>query len=138
MTAKLAITTIWAMNAAVLLRLWNAWERLPERVAVHFGMSMQPNGWSSRSGMLIAVIAVTLGQAALASWLILRVGAAVSLMAPVQLLVSVTLVCAFWQMISYNADGKPFRPLWVIAPMVLLFATITVFMVSLVFRFYRR
>ena len=138
MTAKLAIPLIWAMNAALLLRLWNAWARLPERVAVHFGMSMQPNGWSSRSGMLIAVIAVTLGQAALASWLILRVGAAVSLMAPVQLLVSVTLVCAFWQMISYNADGKPFQPLWVIAPMVLLFATITVFMVGLVFRFYRR
>lgn len=138
MTAKLAIPLIWAMNAALLLRLWNTWDRLPERVAVHFGISMQPNGWSSKSGMLIAVIAVTLGQAALASWLILRLGTAVGLMTPVQLLVSVTLVCAFWQMISYNADGKPFQPLWVIAPMVLLFATITVFMVSLVFRFYRR
>ena len=138
MTAKLAIPLIWAMNAALLLRLWNAWDRLPDRVAVHFGISMQPNGWSSKSGMLIAVIAVTLGQAALASWLILRVGTAVGLMTPVQLLVSVTLVCAFWQMISYNADGKPFQPLWVIAPMVLLFATITVFMVSLVFRFYGR
>lgn len=138
MTAKLAITTIWAMNAALLLRMWNVWDRLPERVAVHFGMSLQPNGWSSKNGMLIIVIAAVAGQAALASWLILRLGGAFGFMAPLQVLVSFTLVCAFWQMISYNAEGKPFQPLWVIAPMVLLFATITVFMLGLLFRFYRR
>lgn len=138
MTAKLAIPIIWGMNAAVLLRLWNVWDRLPQRVAVHFGMSLQPNGWSSKGGMLGMTIAVMLGHALLASLLILRVGGAVGLMAPVQLLVSLTLVCAFWQMISYNADGQPFQPLWVIAPVVLLFATITVFMLGLLFRFYRR
>jgi hypothetical protein len=52
--------------------------------------------------------------------------------------VSLTLFGAFWQMISYNAEGKPFQPLWVVGPMVVLFATITIFMMSLLFRFYRR
>jgi uncharacterized membrane protein len=138
MTARLAIPIIWGMNTAVLFRLWNVWDRLPQRVAVHFGMSLQPNGWSSKNGMLITVLAVMLGQALLASWLILRLGDAVALIAPVQVLVSVTLFGAFWQMISYNADGKPFQPLWLIVPMIMLFATITIFMVSLLFRFYRR
>lgn len=138
MTARVAIPIIWGMNAAVLLRLWNVWDRLPERVAVHFGMSLQPNGWSSKNGMLITVLAVMLGQALLASWLILRLGPAVAFMAPMQLLVSLTLFGAFWQMISYNAEGKPFQALWVVGPMVVLFAAITIFMVSLLFRFYRR
>lgn len=137
MTAKLAIPVIWGMNAAVLLRLWNVWDRLPERVAVHFGISLQPNGWSSKRGMLVAVIAVMLGQATLASWLILRLGGAVGVIAPVQLLVSLTLFGAFWQMISYNADGKPFQPWWVLVPLVLLFGAIAAFMLGLLFRFYR-
>ena len=138
---KLAIPSIWttwAMNAALLLRLWTAWDRLPERVAVHFGISLQPNGWSSRNSLLIIVIAVAAGQAALATWLILRVGAAIPFFAPMQLLIGFTLVSAFWQVISYNADGKPFNPLWVIGPLVLLFGAITVFMMGLLFRFYRR
>ncbi len=137
MTTKLAITAIWTMNAALLLHLWNAWDRLPERVAVHFGIS-QPNGWSSKAGMLATVVAVMLGQAALASWLILRVGSATAFIAPMQVLVSLTLVCAFWQMISYNAEGKPFQPLWVVGPMVLLFGAITVYLAGLFLRLNRR
>jgi hypothetical protein len=135
---KLAIPVIWAMDAALLLRLWTAWDRLPERVAVHFGMSLQPNGWSSRNALLIIVIAVAAGQSALATWLILRVGGSIGLIVPMQLLISFTLVSAFWQVISYNAGGKPFDPLWVIGPLVLLFGAITVFMLGMLFRFYRR
>jgi hypothetical protein len=66
------------------------------------------------------------------------VGGSIGLIVLMQLLISFTLVSAFWQVISYNADGKPFAPLWVIGPLVLLFGAITVFMLGMLFRFYRR
>lgn len=134
MNVRLTIPVIWALAGALLVKLWSAWSRLPDRVAVHFGLSMQPNGWSSRNMMAISVVLVILGQAALATWLILRVSSAANVIAVVQLVVSVVLVCAFWQMINFNAQGLPFRPMWVLAPMALLFATITVLLIRMMFQ----
>lgn len=134
MNTKLAVPVIWGLGGALLIKLWSAWNQLPERVAVHFGMSMQPNGWSSRNTMAVSVVLVVLGQAVLASWLILRDGNSANVIAAVQVVVSVVLVCAFWQMINFNAKGLPFRPLWILVPMVLLFATITVLLLGMVFR----
>jgi uncharacterized membrane protein len=136
--ARLAIPVIWGLAGALLLKLWNAWDQLPERVAVHFGFSLQPNGWSSKGGLAVIIALVAVGQATLATWLILRVTSVSAMMAPIQLAVSVVLVCAFWQVINYNAKGAPFQPLWILAPMVLLFATITALLLQTTFRYYRR
>lgn len=38
---------------------------------------------------------------------------------------------------GFQAKGLPFRPLWILAPMALLFATITVFLVGMLFRYSR-
>jgi len=122
----LAIPVIWGLAGALLIKLWSAWSQLPERVAVHFGLNMQPNRWSSRNTMAVSVVLVMLGQAALATWLILRVGNAANMIAVVQLVVSVVLVCVFWQLINFNAKGSPFRSKWVFIPIVLLLATIAV------------
>lgn len=137
MNEKLAITLIWSLSAAILLRLWRAWDRLPEREAVHFSMRLQPNGWAGKSSMLLIVIVFTLGQAILGSWLILTVSHGLSIVNWIQVLVSAMLVSAFWQMISFNADRKPFRAAWVVVPLVMLFASITAFMLDLSFRMYR-
>jgi hypothetical protein len=135
--ARLAIPVIWGLAGALLLKLWSDWSELPERVAVHFGLAMQPSGWSSRNTMAVSVVLVVVGQAALATWLILRVGSIANVMAVIQLVVSVVLVSAFWQMINFNAKGLPFRAAWILAPMALLFAAITVFLVSMLFRYAR-
>jgi hypothetical protein len=135
--ARAAIPVIWGLAGALIVKLWSSWSELPDRVAVHFGVTMQPNGWSSRNTMAVSVVLIVMGQAALATWLILRVGAAANVIAVVQLVVSVVLASAFWQMINFNAKGLPFRPMWILAPMALLFAAITVFLVSLLFRYAR-
>ena len=138
MNGKLLIPVIWALGGALLVKLWSAWSQLPQRVAVHFGLSLEPNAWGSKGSMALIMTLVVLGQAALATWLILRVTSASAMMAPIQLVVSVVVACTFWQVINYNAKGAQFQPLWIVAPIVLLFATITVLLLQMTLRFYRR
>jgi Protein of unknown function (DUF1648) len=138
MNARYVLPVIWVLTGALLVKLWSAWEQLPGRVAVHFGMAMQPNGWSSKSALAAIVLLAVLGQAALATLLIVRVGNAAGLIAPVLLLVNVVLVGAFWQTIKYNAEGTPFQPLWIFVPTIVLFASITVFLAKMLFQYYRR
>ncbi len=45
----------WLMWLALPLTAWSylrVWDRLPMRVAVHFDVNWQPNGWTSRQGAL--------------------------------------------------------------------------------------
>jgi uncharacterized membrane protein len=135
---QLLIPVIWTLAGALLVKLWSAWSQLPGRVAVHFGMSLEPNGWSSRGAMAAIMTLVALGQAALATWLILRVTSASAMIGPIQLVVSVVLIGTFWQVINYNTKGSQFQPLWIVIPMLLLFATITALLLQMTFRFYRR
>jgi len=135
MNAKLAITVIWCLASAPLMKLMNEWDSLPDRVAVHFGMALQPNGWSSKRTMAWMVFLTTMGQATLATVLILRTGGLGAMIAPIELAVSVVLVCSFWQLIDYNAKALPaFQLAWIVVPMVLLFATIIWFLLAPVAR----
>jgi uncharacterized membrane protein len=111
MNARLAIPVIWTLAAALLLKLRMAWDQLPDRVAVHFGMALQPNGWSSKSALAAIMLIAVLGQAALATFVLLHVGSAAGWIAFIQVMVSAVLVCAFWQAINFNAEGTRFQPL---------------------------
>ena len=137
MTAKLVLSVIWILSGALVVKLLGVWERLPDRVAVHFGMAMQPNGWSSKSGLAAIVLIAVLGQAALATFVLLRVGSAAGQIAPVLVLVNFVLVSAFWQTLNYNVEGARFQPLWLFVPLILLFASLTLFTVKLMLDFYR-
>jgi len=136
-TAKLVLSVIWILSGALVVKLLGVWERLPDRVAVHFGMAMQPNGWSSKSGLAAIVLIAVLGQAALATFVLLRVGSAAGQIAPVLVLVNFVLVSAFWQTLNYNVEGARFQPLWLFVPLILLFASLTLFTVKLMLDFYR-
>jgi uncharacterized membrane protein len=138
MNARLAIPVIWTLAAAALVKLLMAWAQLPDRVAVHFGMALQPNGWSSKSALAAIVLIAVLGQAALATFVLLRVGSAAGWIALIQVLVSAVLVCAFWQTINFNAEGTPFQPLGMLVSMIALFASLAVFMGKLMLDYYRR
>jgi hypothetical protein len=51
MEQKLFIAAVGLAWLALPLTAWNyqrAWDRLPQRVAVHFDINWQPNGWASR------------------------------------------------------------------------------------------
>ena len=55
MNQRLYILATWLMwlalplTASTYLRVW---DRLPRRMAVHFDITWQPNGWTSREGAL--------------------------------------------------------------------------------------
>jgi hypothetical protein len=138
MNARLAIPVIWTLAAALLVKLLTAWGQLPDRVAVHFGMALQPNGWSSKSALAAIVLIAVLGQAALATFVLLRVGSAAGWIALILILVSSVLVCAFWQTINFNAEGISFQPLGMFVSLIALFASIAVFMGKLMLDYYRR
>jgi uncharacterized protein DUF1648 len=119
-SAKLAIPAIWALAAALLLRMLSLWDELPSRVAVHFGISMQPNGWSSKRALAWMVLLVVAGQATLATWLIVTFGQVSAIIAPVQLAITTVLVCVFWQVINFNISGQRFRAIWIVVSLVLV------------------
>ena len=126
MIPKLAITAIWIMGAALLIRLMNLWDQLPQRVAVHFGIAMQPNGWASRSAMALLMVLVVAGHAVLATWLILNFSGRSPMIGAIQITTSAVLVSAFWQMLSFNAQGKPFQSIWILISVLLMVALIVV------------
>ncbi|HLW55223.1 MAG TPA: DUF1648 domain-containing protein [Candidatus Angelobacter sp.] len=138
MKARLALPVIWSLTGALLLKLFVSWNRLPERVAVHFNIRMEPNGWSSRGDLAAIVLLAVLGEAALASWAVLRWGSAGGLGGLILLAVNIVLVSAFWQVISYNAQGTPFQPLWIYLPLIALFAGIAVFLTTQMLAYQRQ
>lgn len=138
MNAKLAIALIWTTSAALLLKLLTAWDQLPERVAVHFGTDMQPNGWSSKNTLAAMVVLVAAGQAALATFVLLRLRNVPVALTLVLVAVNIALVSAFWQTIRFNATGAPFQPLWMFLLLIAVFASIAVLMSRLMVNYYRR
>jgi Protein of unknown function (DUF1648) len=134
MMAKVAILVIWALAIVVLIRLFSVWDHLPQRVAVHFGVSMQPNGWSSRSGMALLLLLAVVGHAVLATFLIAGFGSRAGIIAPLHMIVATVLVSAFWQMINFNAEGKQFQAIWIVVPVLLVIGFISTILLAALFR----
>jgi len=120
----LTIVVIWTLSGALLIKLAAAWPRLPERVATHFGVTLQPNRWGSKGALAAMIVIAVLGQAALATFVLLHVDSAASPAGVVLLLVNVALVSALWQTINYNAQGSPFQPVWIFGPIIVVLAAI--------------
>ena len=122
MNTSVAILVIWMLCGAVLVKLWTAWPRLPDRVATHFGLSLQPDGWSSKGKLAAVILIAVLGQAVLATFVLLHMAGAAWPTGLIMLVVNVVLVSVFWQTINYNADGTRFQPAWILGPLILLLA----------------
>jgi uncharacterized protein DUF1648 len=55
--ALVALT--WLALPLTALKYWNTWDRLPMRIAVHFDINWQPNGWTSREGARLLALGTT-------------------------------------------------------------------------------
>jgi len=120
MIAKLAISAIWIMASALLFRLLNVWEQLPERVAMHFGRSLQTDGWGRKSIMAWMIVLLVVGHAILTTWLLLMHGQGNGMLAVIQLATATVFFSVFWQMITFNTAGKPLKAAWIILPVLLI------------------
>ncbi len=131
MSEKISIAVIWSLATAVLTRLGSSWNLLPNRVATTFGMGSEAAGWDSREALLLSVVLLVVGQAVLATFLIMRLAKAVRFLPLVQANVSLVLVCGFWQVINYNLNHLPVQSGWLVAPVALLLVTVAVMLGSL-------
>lgn len=119
MIAKLAISATWILASALLFRLLSVWDQLPERVAVHFGRSLQPDGWSRKSIMAWLIVLLVGGHAISATWLLLTHAQGNGMVATIQLATATVFFSVFWQMITFNTEGKPLKAVWIILPVLL-------------------
>jgi hypothetical protein len=106
MNPLLVITLIWLLAAMLVARL----------VITPGKTSRGRLDIATRVLMPLAVI----GQAALSSWLVARIGGVSLLIAMVQ----VAVASAFWQLINDSSEESRFQPLGVIVPMLLLFGLV--------------
>lgn len=56
---QIAVGLTWLALPLTALRYWSAWDRLPARIAVHFDINWQPNGYTSREGSLMLALGTT-------------------------------------------------------------------------------
>jgi uncharacterized membrane protein len=50
---KPAVLLMWLALPLSAFQYWRAWDQLPMRMAVHFDVNWQPNGYTSREGALM-------------------------------------------------------------------------------------
>ena len=124
MIVNLAISTAWILASALLFRLLSVWDQLPERVAVHFGRSLQPDGWGRKSIMGWMIVLLVVGHAILTTWLLLMHGQGNGMLAAIQLATATVFFSIFWQMITFNISGKPLKAVWIILPVLLIVGSI--------------
>jgi predicted Abi (CAAX) family protease len=129
-STPLILGAIWIMSGALAIKLLTSWDELPERVAIHFGLDMQPNGWSSKRVFAAAVLLPAVGEAALASWILVSLGSRAELAGLILLVVNLVVLCVFWQVINYNTRGTPFRSRWVLLPLIALFGVVAAVVIS--------
>jgi hypothetical protein len=55
----LAVWVMWLALPLTALDYWRSWDQLPMRMAVHFDINWQPNGWTSRGGSLGLALGTT-------------------------------------------------------------------------------
>jgi uncharacterized membrane protein len=124
MIAKLAISATWILASALLFRLLNVWDQLPERVAVHFGRSLQPDGWSRKSILARLIVLIVVGHATFTTWLLLTHAQGNGMVATIQLVTATVFFSVSWQMITFNIKGKPLKAVWIILPVLLIMGLI--------------
>lgn len=137
MKAQLILPLIWTLTGALVVKVLATWNQLPERVAVHFDIRMQPNRWGSRTALAGIALLAPVGEAVAATIVLLRAGSAANMGGGILLVVNVAMVCVFWQVINYNVSGTPFRPAWILLPLIVLFAGMAAFLAAQMFALQR-
>jgi len=62
MERKLFLASVglaWLALPLTALNYSRAWDRLPQRIAVHFDVNWQPNGWTTREGSRMLALGMT-------------------------------------------------------------------------------
>jgi hypothetical protein len=114
MNPMFVIIVVWALAAVLVARLTG----LPTKTARGSGAFTSSDRLDKATRVLMALAIV--GQAAISTFFVARVGGVSAIIAVVQIAVA----SAFWQLIQDSPGESRFQPLGVILPMLLLFGVI--------------
>jgi hypothetical protein len=138
MNRKTFLAFLWLMWLALpvtAFRYWQAWDLLPVRMATHFNVNWQPNGWMSRETAFYFALGVTAFLLA-----VFTVVSYVAHKAHAPDLVSWTLLGFFYvvmsfvyalnsRVVQFNLDGQPLKiDFWMVLVPVAVFALAAVFL----------
>ena len=132
--SKLGIVLLWMGLPLIAFRYWLVWDRLPVPMATHFNAANQPNGWMSREGSLIFVLALYLIIVMLFTaimFFLRKVHAADRAAWAVMGLFYVVLGVLFYgneSVLRYNLAGTPIELVYMVAPVFI--ATLAVIVIT--------
>ncbi len=126
---------LWLALPLTALQYWSVWDQLPGRMATHFGVAGQPNGWMTRETSLIFAMVVTTLVLVALTWTLTRVRKpdvlAWSLLAMLYVVMG-ALFNVNVAMLNYNLHGGPLNLLPALA--VVFVAAIAVTVIALASR----
>jgi len=126
---------LWLALPLTALQYWSVWDQLPGRMATHFGVAGQPNGWMTRETSLIFAMVVTTLVLVALTWTLTRVRKpdvlAWSLLAMLYVVMG-ALFSVNVAMLNYNLHGGPLNLLPALA--VVFVAAIAVTVIALASR----
>src|SRR5215467_73678 len=100
----------WLSLPIIVLIFGSVWQQLPSRVATHFDLAGQPNGWMTREETVIVLLGVATAVLITATWICSRVtevdATAWGLIA-LFYIVQGTLIWAGQSIIDFNLHGTP-------------------------------
>ena len=138
MKSKAFLILTWLMWLALpltALRFWFAWDRLPLRIATHFNINGQPNGWMPREAAFYVALGITAVMVAVftaISYVAHKTHApdafSWSLLGFFYLMTGFV-YAANTGVLQYNLDGRPLQiDLWTVLVPVATIALIAIFL----------
>ncbi len=116
---------LWLALPANALLCTLVWGHLPSRVATHFGFNGQPNGWTTREGLVVFSLVIAIITLTAATFVLLRVRKPDPTAWSLLFLFYVVLGVQLWAekaVIDYNVAGTPVN----IAPALLALVSVAV------------
>src|SRR5215831_15622046 len=103
----------WLALPIIVLMFGSVWQRLPDRMAMHFDLANQPNGWMPREEAVIVILGVSTALLIIGTWIVSRVhesDAAGWGLVALFYVIQGTLIYAAQSVIDFNLYAKPVHP----------------------------
>jgi hypothetical protein len=120
----------WLSLPIIVLIFGSVWQRLPSRMATHFDLAGQPNGWMAREQAVLVLLGIAIAVLITATWIASRVkelDAVAWGIVALFYIIQATLVWAGQTIIDSNLHGTPVHP----GPVLLVGIVAAVFLVIL-------
>ena len=103
----------WLALPILVLEFGSVWQKLPERMATHFDLAGQPNGWMAREEAVLVMLGISAAVLIIATWIASRVKEADATawgLIALFYIIQGTLIYAAQSMIDFNLHATPVHP----------------------------